>query len=200
MLSGVLRWCYRLLMLPWSEWRKARIDVDAQVSIHQRRARTGAEVEKLRVSLASLRRMHQEAAMALDRHPGSAAVIVDVLRHQEMALRRAAADHVDARRDGERGRLIAVTACQRRSPRSPRPVLGSVLRNDRLPNVSNGSTSMLRHDYGDGFFVVCKLVAAAYSWDRSKPTSVSGAICLKAVYIRLTRWRPLNSPGRLRSV
>lgn len=90
MMSGVLRWGYRLMMVPWSEWRKARIDVDVQVSIHQRQVRTRAEVEKLRVSLANLSRMHQEAATALDRHPGSASVIVDLLRHQEMALRRAA--------------------------------------------------------------------------------------------------------------
>lgn len=90
MVGDVIRWWYRLIMVPWSEWHKARIDLAAQEAIHLRKVRTGAEVEKLRISLANLSRMHQEAARALDRNPASAPLIVELLRQQEFELRRVA--------------------------------------------------------------------------------------------------------------
>jgi len=91
MLGDLLRGIFRLVMLPVAEWRKARVDLAAAASLHQVRAGTAAEVAKLRVSLANLERLHEEAAAALARHPAASALIVELLRQQERELRRAAA-------------------------------------------------------------------------------------------------------------
>ncbi len=95
MLGIVLRWGFRLLLLPVAEWRKARIDLAAERSVHLVQAGTWAEVTKLRVSLANLERLHRDAAQALAAHPTAAPVIVELLRRREEELRRAASATVD---------------------------------------------------------------------------------------------------------
>ena len=79
----VVRWLLRYTILLFvEEWDKARIDAWAARSVHQVEAATHAEVEKLRVSLANVERMHREAARTMTRFPAAQEAIAQLLEER----------------------------------------------------------------------------------------------------------------------
>lgn len=87
----VVRWLFRYTILLFiEEWDNARIDAWAAQSVHQVEAATRAEVEKLRVSLANVERMHREAARTMTRVPAAQGIISDLLEERLEGLVQAA--------------------------------------------------------------------------------------------------------------